>query len=219
MNMHRMVRGAATAGMLAALGACSSVRSLGNMVGGVFGRGSQAGQVSGYVQAVDTRSQIIAMRQPNGQPVNLLFDDQTKVVYNNQSFAVTSLDRGDYITARVKNTDNGYYTDVVQVDRPVQASAGTTGTTGTTTMVGATETTVTTTSSSVQTVQGTVRQIDPQNGLFAIDVSNGTRLTVSMPYAPSRTALTKFQALRSGDNVRIAGVYLNNSRVELKQFY
>ena len=90
----------------------------------------------------------------------------------------------------------------MQVDRPVQGTAA-----------------ATTTSGNVQAVQGTVRQIDQQNGLFTLDVSNGTRLTVSMPYAPSRTDLTKFQSLRSGDNVRIAGVFLNNSRVELRQFY
>ena len=204
MNMHRIGRCAAAVGLLAALGACSSVGGLGNILGGVLGRGKQAGQVSGYVQAVDTRSQIIAMQQPNGQPVNLLFDNQTKVIYNNQSYAVTSLDRGDQITARVQSTDNGYYTDVVQVDRPVQGSAG--------------EAT-TSSSGNVQTMQGTVRQIDQQNGLFTMDVSNGTRLTVSMPYSPSRTDVTKFQSLRAGDNVRIAGVFLNNSRVELRQFF
>jgi hypothetical protein len=200
--MHRIGRCAAAVGMLAALGACSSVGGLGNILGGVLGRGSQSSQVSGYVQGVDTRSQIIAMQQPNGQPVNLLFDAETKVIYNNQSYAVTSLDRGDQITARVQNTNNGYYADVVQVDRPVQGSAA-----------------ATTTSGSVQTMQGTVRQIDQQNGLFTLDVSSGTRLTVSMPFSPSRTDLAKFQSLRSGDNVRIAGVFLNNSRVELRQFY
>ena len=201
MNMHRIGRCAAV-GMLAALGACSSVGNLGNILGGVLGRGGQAGQVSGYVQGVDTRSQIIALQQPNGQPVNLLFDNQTKVIYNNQSYAVTSLDRGDQITARVQNTDNGYYTDVVQVDRPVQNS-----------------TEATTTSSNVQNMQGTVRQIDQQNGLFTMDVSNAGRLTVSMPFSPRRADLTKFQSLRSGDVVRIAGVFLNDSRVELRQFY
>ena len=198
MNMHRIGRCAAAVGMLAALGACSSVGGLGNILGGVLGRG-QASQVSGYVQGVDTRSQIIALHQPNGQPVNLLFDNQTKVIYNNQSYAVTSLDRGDQVTARVQNTDNGYYADVVQVDRPVQGTA------------------VTTAAGNVQTLQGTVRQVDQQNGLFTLDVS-GSRLMVSMPFSPSRTDLTKFQSLRSGDVVRIAGVYLNNARVELRQF-
>jgi tRNA(Ile2) C34 agmatinyltransferase TiaS len=198
--MHRIGRRAAAAGMLAALGACSAAGGLGNVLGSVLGRGgSQGSQVSGYVQGVDTRSQIIALQQPNGQPVNLMFDNQTRVVFNNQSYAVTSLDRGDQITARIQNTNNGYYTDLVQVDQPVQGSTASS-------------------SENVQSIQGVVRQVDVQNGLFTMDV-NQTRLTVSMPYSPSRTDLNRFQSLRSGDNVRIAGVVLNNSRVELRQFY
>jgi hypothetical protein len=203
MNMYRFGRGAASAGMLAALTACSAIGSLGNVLGGIIPGGGGASQVSGYVAGVDTRAQVIGLQQPNGQPVNLLFDAQTKVVYNNQSYPVTSLDRGDQITARIQNTNNGYYTDLVQVDRPVQGSVSETGTS----------------TGAVQSIQGTVRQIDQQNGLFTMDVSNGARLTVSMPYSPTRTDVTKFQSLRSGDVVRIAGVFLNNSRVELRQFY
>jgi hypothetical protein len=201
MNMHQIGRGAVAAGMLASLAACSAVSSIGSVLGGMIPGGGSQGQVSGYVSGVDTRAQVIGLQQPNGQPVNLLFDNQTKVVFNNQSYPVTSLDRGDQITARIQNTSNGYYTDLVQVDQPVNGSASTTS------------------SGAVQTVQGTVRQVDRQNGLFTMDVNNSTRLTVSMPYSPSRTDLTKFQRLRSGDVVRIAGVFLNNSRVELRQFY
>jgi len=202
MNMHRIGRGAAAAGMLAALAACSGAGTLGNVLGSVLGRGGGSNQVSGYVQGVETRSQVITLQASSGQSLNILYDNQTKVVYNNQSYPVTSLDRGDQVTARIQSTSGGYYTDLVQVDRPVQGSAG-----------------GTTTSGSIQTLQGTVRQIDQQNGLFTMDVSNGTRLTVSMPYSASRTDVAKFQNLRSGDYVRIAGVYLNNARVELRQFY
>ena len=201
MNMHQIGRGAVAAGMLATLAACSAVSSIGSVLGGMIPGGGSQGQVSGYVSGVDTRAQVIGLQQPNGQPVNLLFDNQTKVVFNNQSYPVTSLDRGDQITARIQNTSNGYYTDLVQVDQPVNGSASTSS------------------SGAVQTVQGTMRQVDRQNGLFTMDVNNSTRLTVSMPYSPSRTDLTKFQSLRSGDVVRIAGVFLNNSRVELRQFY
>ena len=202
MNMQRIGRRAATAGLLAALAGCSTAGAIGNVLGGVLGRGSKPDQVSGYVQGVETRSQVITLQATSGQAMNLLYDDQTKVVYNNQSYPITSLDRGDQVTARIQSTNGGYYTDLVQVDRPVQGSAGTT-----------------TTSGNVQTLQGTVRQIDQRNGLFTMDVSNGSRLTVSMPYSASRTDINKFQTLRSGDSVRIAGVYLNNARVELRQFY
>jgi hypothetical protein len=203
MNMHQLGRGTVAAGMLATLAACSAVSSIGNVLGGIIPGGGSQSQVSGYVSGVDTRAQVIGLQQPNGQPVNLLFDNQTKVVYNNQSYPVTSLDRGDQVTARIQNTNNGYYTDLVQVDQPVNRSAGTSSSA----------------SGTAQSVQGTVRQIDRQNGLFTMDVSNGTRLTVSMPYSPNRADLTKFENLRSGDVVRFAGVYVNNSRVELRQFY
>ena len=201
MNMRVFGRGAAAVSTLLVLAACTNT-GLGNVLGSVLGGGQGANQVSGYVQGVDTRSQYIALQSSNGQSVNLQYDNQTKVVYNNQSYPVTSLDRGDQVTARIQNTNNGsYYTDLVQVDQPVQGSNGSTA------------------SGNVQTIQGTVRGIDMQNGLFSLDMGTGTRVTVSMPYSPSRADMNRFQNLRSGDYVRIAGVYLNNTRVELRQFY
>ena len=201
MNMRLFGRGAAAVWTVLALGACSSNGGLGNVLGSVLG-GGQANQVSGYVQGVNTRSQYIALQSSNGQNVNIQYDNQTRVVYNNQSYSVTSLDRGDQVTARIQSTNNGsYYTDLVQVDQPVQGSNNSTA------------------SGNVQTIQGTVRGVDTQNGLFSLDMGSGTRVTVSMPYSPSRADVNRFQSLRQGDYVRIAGVYLNNSRVELRQFY
>ena len=202
MNMRVFGRGVAAMSTLVVLAACSNT-GLGNVLGSVLGGAGQgANQVSGYVQGVDTRSQYIALQSSNGQSVNIQYDNQTKVVYNNQSYPVTSLDRGDQVTARIQSTNNGsYYTDLVQVDQPVQGSNGSTA------------------SGNVQTIQGTVRGIDMQNGLFSLDMGTGTRVTVSMPYSPSRADQNRFQNLRQGDYVRIAGVYLNNTRVELRQFY
>jgi hypothetical protein len=202
MNMRVFGRGVAAMSTLVVLAACSNT-GLGNVLGSVLGGAGQgANQVSGYVQGVDTRSQYIALQSSSGQSVNIQYDNQTKVVYNNQSYPVTSLDRGDQVTARIQSTNNGsYYTDLVQVDQPVQGSNGSTA------------------SGNVQTIQGTVRGIDMQNGLFSLDMGTGTRVTVSMPYSPSRADQNRFQNLRQGDYVRIAGVYLNNTRVELRQFY
>jgi hypothetical protein len=202
MNMRVFGRGVAAMSTLVVLAACSNT-GLGNVLGSVLGGAGQgANQLSGYVQGVDTRSQYIALQSSSGQSVNIQYDNQTKVVYNNQSYPVTSLDRGDQVTARIQSTNNGsYYTDLVQVDQPVQGSNGSTA------------------SGNVQTIQGTVRGIDMQNGLFSLDMGTGTRVTVSMPYSPSRADQNRFQNLRQGDYVRIAGVYLNNTRVELRQFY
>ena len=71
----------------------------------------------------------------------------------------------------------------------------------------------------MQALQGTVRQVDRNNGVFTMDVGNYNVLTVSLPYNPSQNDLNRFQALRAGDAVRMYGVFLNNTRVELRRFY
>ena len=186
--------------------ACSQLGGLGSVLGGM-GQ-PQSSQVSGIVQGVDTRSQQIVIQATNGQQVALLFDQQTQVTYQNRSFSVTNLERGDRITARIQQTQSGgYYTDLVQVDQSVQTSNGdvypnSSGASGT-----------------VQSLQGTVRQIDRNNGVFSLDIGNYNTLTVSMPYNPSQNDVSRFQNLRIGEAVRFYGVFLNNNRVELRRFY
>ena len=204
--------GAATLALVA-LGACSNAGQLGEILGGVLTpQQGQGQQVSGMIQRVDTRSQQISLQQSNGQTVPLVYDNNTKVVYQNQTYPVTSLEYGDRVTARVQSANNGaYYTDVVQVDQPVDNSSTTSSSGG---VYGGTPG-----GESVQQLQGTVRQVDRTNGWFTLETGNNVRLTVSMPYNAARNDASRFQNLRSGDFVRIAGVFVNNSRVELRQFH
>jgi hypothetical protein len=181
-----------------ALGACAQGGALGEILGGVLGGG--AAQVAGTVRGVNTSAQEISLQQSNGQTVALSFDNQTQVVYQNRSYAVTALENGDQVVARVQQRQNGgYYTDSVQVTQPVSGS----GTGG---------------SANVQSLQGTVRQIDLNNGVFTVETGNNVILTVSMPYNASSTDRARFQSLRNGDYVRFYGVFITNSRVELRQF-
>ena len=204
-SVTHILRSGAAALAITMLGACSTLGSVGNVLGGVLGGGANGNQVSGVVRGIDTRAQQIVIQQSDGSTVSLNYDSQTQVVYQNQNYPVTSLDRGDQITARVQQTNNGaYYTDLVQVEQPVQGSGGAAGGTG---------------SGTVQNIQGTVRQIDTTNGLFALDVANYGTVTVSLPYNVSRSDQLRFQQLRPGDSVRFAGVFLNQTRVELRQFY
>jgi hypothetical protein len=205
-TMMKTARTIGAALALASLHACASGSgggTIGDILGSVLGGGASGNQVSGTIQGVDTRYRTIGLTQSNGSTVSINYDDNTKVVYNNQSYGVTSLERGDQVTARVQaSNNNSYYTDLVQVDRPVQGSG---------TVAGSSE--------NVVSIQGTVRGVDQTNGYFTLDATNGTRLTVSLPYNVTRNDQSRFQSLRSGDTVRLYGVYLNNSRVELRQFY
>ena len=194
------VRGGAAALIILAASACSPDSSLGDILGGVLGGGNS--QVSGSIAGVNTRLQQVGIQQSNGQTVTLNYDNNTQVVYQNQNYSVTNLEYGDQVTARVQNSNNsssGYYTDLIQVNSSVSSDVGTSG--------------------NVQTFQGTVRAIDRTNGLFQISSSNYGTYTVSMPYNARTSDVTTFNNLRNGDNVRLYGVLLNNSRIDLRQFY
>jgi len=202
MTTLRRIAGLGAAALtIVATGACSS--GLGNVLGSVLGGGQQqqSGQLQGTIRAINTNSQQITIQQSNGQSVAVSYDNQTQVVYLHQRYAVTNLEYGDQVTASVRATQNGaYYTDYVQVDQSVSTSGGS----------GA--------SGNVQSIQGNVRQIDSRNGLFTVESGSGL-LTVSLPYNPRSADVSRFQSLRAGDFVRFYGVFLNNSRVELRQFY
>ena len=198
----RATRGTAVALAFLAMSACSSAGSLGNILGSVLGSGN-GNELAGRIQGVDTQNQQIGIIQENGQTVAVRFDNQTRVVYQNQNYPVTALERGDEVVARITDAGNGsYYTDSIEVTRSV--------TNGSTTNPGAGE---------IQTIRGTVRQVDRQNGLFTIDNGSGYEIVVSMPYNPAQADRYRFERLARGNVVQFAGVVLNPTRIELHQFY
>ena len=177
------------------LSACSQAGTLGDILGGVLN--SPAQTVTGTVQGVDTRAQQVFLRTSDNQTIGISYDDRTAVVYQNQNYPVTALESGDQVTARIQEANNGgYYTDRIEVRSSASSD-----------------------NDNLQTVQGTVRQIDHNNGVFTINTSNQGVLTVSMPFNPRSQDLNRFHDLRAGDYVRLYGTYLTSTRVELRQFY
>lgn len=203
--MTRILRTAAFAASVFALGACSSAGGLGEVLGSVLGGGATPAsqQLAGSVRSIDARNQQISVQQSNGQSVAVLYDQNTKVVYQSKLYAVSDMDPGDQIVARIKTTqNNAYYADSITVTQPVNNTSN-----------------GSVSNESVQQLAGTVVSIDRTNGTFVMDAGSGTRLTVSMPYQPRTADVTTFNNLRTGAYVRLYGVYLNNTRVELRQFY
>lgn len=189
----------AAVAVAALLSACQGMGGIGDILGGVLGGGGS--QVNGTVRSVNTQSQFLTLRQSNGQDVDLQFDNQTRVVYQNQAYSVTALDPGDQVAARVQQLQTGaYYTDSIVVVQPVNSTGGAVG------------------GGAVQSLQGTVRQIDRDNGLFTVDAGGNVTLTVSLPYNATSTTVQRFNNLRSGEYVRFQGVYISQTRVELRQF-
>lgn len=215
MNVLRMIRGGlALLALAGAAGGCASGGGgLGEVLGSVLGGQAQPGQaqqgqgqVQGTVRSIGQNQ--ISLQLTNGQQVALAYDQQTTVAYQNRSYAVANLEPGDQVTAVVQQTSNGaYYVSAVRVDQSIQETNG-----GAASGNGAG-------ANGVQRVQGIVRQIDARNGLFTIDVGNGSQYTVSLPYNVSRADSDRFRVLRLGEQVRFYGVLLNSTRIELRQFY
>ncbi len=180
-----------------ASGACSQAGTLGDILGGVLNAPDQT--VAGTIQGVDTRAQQIVVRTSDNQTVAISYDDRTAVVYQQKNYPVTALESGDQVNLRIAQTNNGgYYTDRIDVTSSASNNTG---------------------GADVQSVQGNVRQVDLTNGAFTIGTTNQGVLTVTLPYNPRSQDIDRFRSLRSGDYVRLYGVYLTNSRVELRQFY
>lgn len=189
--------------IFAAMTACANTGGLGGILGSVLG-GGQGNQLQGAISGVDTRSQQIGVQQSNGQTVWVRYDNNTQVLYQNQNYPVTSLERGDQVVATIQDAGNGsYYVSTVQVTQSVSnASGGVYGNQG-----------------GVTTYQGNVRQVDRSNGWFTVDEGSIGRITVTLPSGLSQQDLNRFSNLRSGDYVRFYGVRTGNSQVQLRQFY
>jgi hypothetical protein len=198
---------------LLSLAGCAGMNGpLGQVLGGL-GMPGAGNEISGQVSYVDSRYQQIQLQPNNGQTVTLDYDSRTEVVFQNQRYAVTNLERGDYVTARVQQDNRGRaYTDFITVEQSARDTQGGYGTNGGYGRNGGYGT------NTRQVFQGRVGTVDYQRGYFQLEQQYGGSYTVTMPFNPSSGDLNRFRRLRSGDNVRIEGVLLNNDRIELYRF-
>ncbi|HYW08471.1 MAG TPA: hypothetical protein VE913_16040 [Longimicrobium sp.] len=204
------------AALLSATG-CASAGPIGDIIGGVLSQGQgqgqgqrqgQQGEVYGEVQGVDTRQQYVQIRTQDGRTANVRFDQRTRVIYQQQEYAVTNLERGDVVNMRLQQDQQGnLYTDYIQVSQSVQDRNGTNNNTGSGSSTG-----------QIQQFTGTVGQVDTQRGVFELRTQQGT-LVVALPYRPSAQDDQRFRSLRAGQSVRVQGRMVANGRLELDRFY
>jgi len=207
MSSMRRLRGVALMAVLAVSGGCAQAGVLNDVLGGVLnpqGTGREQ-MLQGDVQFVDANQQYLQVRATNGQVANIRFDSRTQVIYQQRAYPVTALERGDEITLRLQQTQQGeLYTDQILVTRSVQEAGGVSGSS--------------TTGRQYMQLSGYVGQIDSTRGMFLLRMQDGSSLWVSLPYNTSSTNVTRFQRLRTGDSVRVGGYLVSNERLELETF-
>ena len=173
------------------------------LLGGGGGGQPQSGTMTVEVQEVRTQQQQIIVRTQDGQQGPVLFDQNTQVVYQNQQYQVTNLERGDVVDMRVQEIQQGYYTDLIQVRTPVQERQG--GTTG----PGQT---------GVYAVEGTIGAIDLQQWTFTLNMTQGGTVAVYLPSSASTADRDRLRQYRSGDYIRVEIRPVSEERAELVRF-
>ena len=216
MNVRSLTRAATAAAVSAALAGCAggALGGLGDILGSVItggqGQGQGQGQLLVEVQQVDTRQQAIHVRTEDGRTGAVRYDQNTQVIYRQQQYPVTALERGDIAALEVQQLQNNeLYVQRVLVQQSVQERTGQTGG-----QVGAPGGA----GVQVQQFSGRVGQVDPQTGRFELQTAGGTTTIVSLPANASQAAVNRFRQLRGGESVAFEGSYVAAGVIELYRF-
>jgi hypothetical protein len=194
-------RAAATVMVAGALGGCAQLGGLENVLGTVLGGGQQQGQLVAEIQGVDTRQQAIHVRTQDGRTGAVRYDRNTQVIYRQQQYPVTALERGDVATLEVQPVRNDeLYVSRVLVQQSAQERSGQAPVGG-----------------DVQQLSGRVGQVNPQGGLFELQTGGGT-VTVSLAANAPSHVVNRFRNLRQGEAVSIQGRWVAASMMELHAF-
>lgn len=227
MNRHFFRNLATAAAAVVTLTGCAGTNlgQLGEILGGAMGGGAagqqQNGQILAEVQGIDQNRQVIQLRTEQGQTGNVMFDQNTIVVYQNQQYPATALERGDVAYFQLQQTQQGAtYASRIDVQQSVQERNGqTTGNGGTYGNTGGNTggTYGGTAGTQRMELYGTVGRIDYNQGWFELRTQNGTAM-VSLPYGAGEATTDYFRRLRTGSTVRLEGTNLGNGRIELYRF-
>lgn len=110
------------------LTSCAQLGSLGDILGAIGGPGTQQqqqAQLQAEVQQVDASSQRIYVRTQQGQSGAVRFDGQTVVVYRQQQYPVTALERGDIVVMQLHQvSQNELYASRIDVTQSAQERTG-----------------------------------------------------------------------------------------------
>jgi hypothetical protein len=193
---------AVTATMLAMTGcAGNTLGTVGEVLGTVLGQpaGATQGQVAVEIRGVNTQQQTIQVATQDGQSGNVRFDQNTVVVYRQQQYPVTALERGDLAVIHVQEAQGVTYVSRVDVQQSARERTGTgTGT-------------------ALVQMSGRVTQINHSAGTFVMQTQGGS-VTVSLPYNPPQATLNYFHQLRVGNDVRLEATMIATGRAEIHRF-
>src|SRR5690606_37826322 len=86
---------------------------------------AQQGELRVQIEGVNAQQQAIQVRTDQGQTGTVLYDQNTVVVYRQQQYPATALERGDIAVMQVQQIDqNRIYASRIDVQQSVQERTG-----------------------------------------------------------------------------------------------
>ena len=167
----------------------------------------QPGEIRGEIVEIHPPRKQIQVRTDDNRMRVLEYDlSTTRVIYHGREHNVQDLQAGDIIAFQFRPRASTDYVDLIRVQEPVQARAG----------------------SPIarraplpprpELVEGTVERIDHERGVFDIRQRNGGTITVALPYNARSSEVDAFRRLRSGDHIRVEGEFINRDNFQLLAF-
>jgi len=132
--------------------------------------------------------------------------DRITVTYHGWDYTVENLQSGDIIAFQTAPRDSSYIENI-RVQEPVQARTSP-----------APIARPLPPSPRSNVIEGTVERIQYDRGIFDVRTRSGELFTVSLPYSARAAEVESFRRLRTGDNVRLEGEFINRDNLQLNSF-
>jgi hypothetical protein len=165
------------------------------------------GEIRGEIVEIQPNKSQILVRTDDGRQRVLEYDpNTTRVYYHGREYNVRELQAGDVIVFEYRPRGNNDYAELIRIQEPVQARAGT----GVARRVPP--------APRSDFVEGTVEKIDHDRGVFEVRQPNGGIVTVALPYNARPAEVDTFRRLRRGDYVRLEGQFINRDNFQVLAF-
>jgi len=168
---------------------CEDVALLGRPALDARSRAANA-EFIGTVEEVDHNRQELYLRTEGGQSQIVTYNDRTQVIVDDQETLATGIRRGDIIAVRIRGTADGrVLADSIRLRERGNARD--------------------------TTIEGTVEEVHRDRAVIELRTGSGALTTVYLPRNSAERTEEEFSQFRTGDFVRLRGIFLGENRFEL----
>jgi hypothetical protein len=228
-----VLRGIAVIAPVVLLGACAHLTAIGtvaNLLEGVLRTtpGEPAtGEIVARIDGVDPQRQHLVVETETGEWGAIAYSGESRAFdTEGREIRVGALPLGEWARLRLREAQQGYHLEEVRIlheATPAAAAEVATDTVPTDTIPTDTLPPDTVPQPAPELpredeLTGAVVTVELEEGRFTVRTDDGAEVRVTLPFNPSPETRERFELLRPGDEVRLEGEWLGESRFELRRF-